>query len=91
MAYLAAGAVVLIIVSLGMFFVVTFSDAVRFSPRRQRRNSGAGHGRAMSSFSSPPHSRSASLDQAEEELRLRYARGEIGREEFLQRKIDLER
>lgn len=31
------------------------------------------------------------VDAAEEELRLRYARGEIDREEFLQRKIDLER
>jgi putative membrane protein len=31
------------------------------------------------------------VDAAEEELRLRYARGQIDREEFLQRKIDLER
>ncbi|WP_304455073.1 SHOCT domain-containing protein [Nocardiopsis sp. YSL2] len=31
------------------------------------------------------------LDAAQEELRLRYARGEVDREEFLQRKIDLER
>ncbi|WP_306367508.1 SHOCT domain-containing protein [Nocardiopsis sp. CC223A] len=30
------------------------------------------------------------VDRAQEELRLRYARGEIGREEYLQRKIDLE-
>ncbi|MFW5417836.1 SHOCT domain-containing protein [Nocardiopsis sp. CNT-189] len=29
-------------------------------------------------------------DPAMEELRRRYAEGEIGREEFLQRKIDLE-
>ncbi|MFE9641624.1 SHOCT domain-containing protein [Nocardiopsis alba] len=31
------------------------------------------------------------LDPAEQELRMRYARGEIDREEFLQRRIDLER
>ncbi|CAL9348141.1 hypothetical protein SUDANB121_00421 [Nocardiopsis dassonvillei] len=30
------------------------------------------------------------VDRAQEELRLRYARGEIGREEYLQRRIDLE-
>lgn len=30
------------------------------------------------------------LDPALDELRHRYARGEIGREEYLQRKIDLE-
>lgn len=29
-------------------------------------------------------------DPALDELRLRYARGEIGREEYLQRRIDLE-
>lgn len=30
------------------------------------------------------------VDRAQEELRLRYARGEIDREEYLQRRIDLE-
>ncbi|GLU48430.1 SHOCT domain-containing protein [Nocardiopsis ansamitocini] len=30
-------------------------------------------------------------DPAQEELRMLYARGEVDREEFLQRKIDLER
>lgn len=30
------------------------------------------------------------LDAAAQELRMRYARGEISREEYLQRKIDLE-
>lgn len=30
------------------------------------------------------------MDPALAELRMRYARGEVGREEFLQRKIDLE-
>ncbi len=31
-----------------------------------------------------------SVDAAAQELRMRYARGEISREEYLQRKIDLE-
>ncbi|MGQ4269766.1 SHOCT domain-containing protein [Nocardiopsis changdeensis] len=37
-----------------------------------------------------PGPRRPPVDRAQEELRLRYARGEIGREEYLQRKIDLE-
>ena len=43
-----------------------------------------GAGKAVSERSRPP------VDRAQEELRLRYARGEIDREEYLQRKIDLE-
>ncbi|MDT0331577.1 SHOCT domain-containing protein [Nocardiopsis lambiniae] len=38
----------------------------------------------------PPDRTPPGVDRAQEELRLRYARGEIGREEYLQRKIDLE-
>ncbi|MDE3722047.1 SHOCT domain-containing protein [Nocardiopsis sp. N85] len=38
----------------------------------------------------PPDRSPLRVDRAQEELRLRYARGEIGREEYLQRKIDLE-
>lgn len=53
---------------------------------------GAGRiGRTLEGEDQPHPGPDAGLDAAEEELRLRYARGEIGREEFLQRKIDLER
>lgn len=41
-------------------------------------------GRAVPERPHPP------VDRAQEELRLRYARGEIDREEYLQRRIDLE-
>ncbi|WP_017537431.1 SHOCT domain-containing protein [Nocardiopsis halophila] len=38
----------------------------------------------------PPEEGPRRPDPALDELRLRYARGEIGREEYLQRRIDLE-
>lgn len=38
-----------------------------------------------------PHSKSSPPPTALEELERRYARGEIGREEFLQKKSDLSR
>lgn len=82
MSYLMAMAVILIMVALGVILVgamTTVAGSARWDhPRPGRRQQAA----------APGHE---AFDAAEEELRLRYARGEIGREEFLQRKIDLER
>lgn len=47
--------------------------------------SGASGGRGAAPAPGRPQ-----VDRAQEELRLRYARGEIDREEYLQRRIDLE-
>ncbi|WP_408639157.1 SHOCT domain-containing protein [Nocardiopsis endophytica] len=47
-------------------------------------------GRQTSASALPPSEGRPRLDSALEELRHRYARGEIDREEYLQRKIDLE-
>ncbi|MFJ9553506.1 SHOCT domain-containing protein [Nocardiopsis sp. NPDC101807] len=82
MSYVMAMAVILIMVALGALLVgavTTVSGSARFDhPRAEWRQRPTAPGREAP-------------DAAEEELRLRYARGEIGREEFLQRKIDLER
>lgn len=82
MAPFAATVVVLVMLVLIVSFTVAASTAARDSSRPQRRSHGVG-GLRRSEVSS-------GRDRALEELRLRYARGEIGREEFLQRKIDLE-
>ncbi|NYH55189.1 putative membrane protein [Nocardiopsis arvandica] len=82
MTYMVATLVILVMVALGVFFVVTVASvagaALDGHTRADRRSPSASPG-------------SQAVDAAEEELRLRYARGEIDREEFLQRKIDLER
>jgi len=82
MAPFAATVVVLVMLVLIVSFTVAASTAARDSSRSQRRShdvEGLQHLEV-----------SSGRDRALEELRLRYARGEIGREEFLQRKIDLE-
>ena len=66
-------------------FVVAVSTSVRGSFRPQQRPRDFG----VSASERGPEL-SSGQDKALEELRLRYARGEISREEFLQRKIDLE-
>ncbi|MFD3683774.1 SHOCT domain-containing protein [Nocardiopsis sp. NPDC058631] len=82
MSYVMAMAVILIMAALGVLIagaVTSVSGSGRLDhPRPGRWQQSAAPGPGV-------------LDAAEEELRLRYARGEIGREEFLQRKIDLER
>lgn len=78
----ATTVVVLVMLVLIVSFTVAASTTARDSFRSQRRSHGVG-GLWRSEVSS-------GRDRALEELRLRYARGEIGREEFLQRKIDLE-
>ena len=82
MSYVMAMAVILIMVALGVLLVgavTSVSSSVRFDHPRTGR------------WQEPAAPGPEALDAAEEELRLRYARGEIDREEFLQRKIDLER
>ncbi|WP_159944428.1 MULTISPECIES: SHOCT domain-containing protein [unclassified Nocardiopsis] len=77
MGYVMATVMILIMVSLGVFVVVTIASvggAVRSERQRSATDSPERRG----------------VDAAQEELRIRYARGEIDREEFLQRKIDLE-
>lgn len=70
-------AVVAIVVVLGLafFFVLTVTEVGQLLMRR----------RTGPSIAPPP-----ATDAATQELRMRYARGEISREEYLQRKIDLE-
>lgn len=75
----------LVMVVLIVSFAVAVSAAVRGSSRPQQRP----HSFGVSSRPQGPEV-SSGQDKALEELRLRYARGEISREEFLQRKIDLE-
>ncbi|WP_026122201.1 SHOCT domain-containing protein [Nocardiopsis halotolerans] len=80
MTSIMAALVILIMLALGVFLVVTVASVARSAdPSRPGRRR------------APEPSRPPAVDAAEEELRLRYARGEIDREEFLQRKIDLER
>lgn len=81
MAVFTAMIMILIMLPLAFFFVLTAGEIGRITKQRSGRVS-----QARPSPPAPP-----SLDAAEQELRLRYARGEIDREEFLQRKIDLER
>ena len=77
-------------------------DGVRSWRRSQRAGSEVATGEhaaastsatveTSTSESAVPPPAPQAVDAAEEELRLRYARGQIDREEFLQRKIDLER
>lgn len=81
MAVFTAMIMILIMLPLAFFFVLTAGEIGRVTKQRS--------GRVPQAPPSPPAP--PSLDAAEQELRLRYARGEIDREEFLQRKIDLER
>lgn len=82
MTYVMAAVVILIMLALGVFFVVTVASVAGAA-----RAGLARPGRRRTPAAPAPQA----VDAAEEELRLRYARGQIDREEFLQRKIDLER
>ena len=79
-------AVVAIVVVLGLafFFVLTVTEVGQAV--RQR------HGKRPidPAPNTSPNPAPQALDAAAQELRMRYARGEISREEYLQRKIDLE-
>lgn len=79
---LAMGAFLMVLmVTMALFLVLAAGSATRLSGPDRPRPFPTQHDAAPR----------PGLDAAEEELRLRYARGEIDREEFLQRKIDLER
>jgi putative membrane protein len=82
MTYIMAAVVILIMLALGVFFVVTVASVAGAARADLGRP-----GRRRASAAPTPQA----VDAAEEELRLRYARGQIDREEFLQRRIDLER
>jgi putative membrane protein len=82
MTYVMAAVVIMVMVALGVFFVVTVASVAGAARADLDRP-----GRRRASAAPAPQA----VDAAEEELRLRYARGQIDREEFLQRKIDLER
>lgn len=82
MTYVMAAVVIMIMVALGVFFVVTVASVAGAARADLTRP-----GRRRAPAAPAPQA----VDAAEEELRLRYARGQIDREEFLQRKIDLER
>ncbi|APC35728.1 response regulator [Nocardiopsis dassonvillei] len=84
MTYVMAAVVMMIMVALGVFFVVTVASVAGAA-----RADLARPGRRRTPAAPAPQA--VAVDAAEEELRLRYARGQIDREEFLQRKIDLER
>ncbi|MFE3456106.1 SHOCT domain-containing protein [Nocardiopsis aegyptia] len=79
---LAMGAFLMVLmVTMALFLVLAAGSAARLPGPDHPRPFPAQHDAAPRQ----------GLDAAEEELRLRYARGEVDREEFLQRKIDLER
>ncbi|MBR8744208.1 SHOCT domain-containing protein [Nocardiopsis sp. MG754419] len=82
MAVFTAMIMILIVLPLAFFFVLTAGEVGRVNRQQHHRRAT----QARPDRPTPPP-----LDAAEQELRLRYARGEIDREEFLQRKIDLER
>ncbi|GHC80698.1 hypothetical protein GCM10007079_19820 [Nocardiopsis terrae] len=75
-----AAVMILVMLALAFFFVLTVTEVSR--ALRQR------HGKPLPE--APRRPASPELDAAAQELRMRYARGEISREEYLQRKIDLE-
>lgn len=83
-----ASVLVLFVVAMGLFVAVTMAAAAQTLALRSRRSHGLGD--------APARGKSAGagvvegVDPALAELRLRYARGEVSREEFLQRKVDLE-
>lgn len=77
MGYVLAAFMVVFVVALCALCAIAVLSMTRGAGTGSRSVDAAGGARAV--------------DAAEEELRLRYARGEIDREEFLQRKIDLER
>ncbi|WP_017586460.1 SHOCT domain-containing protein [Nocardiopsis ganjiahuensis] len=71
---------IVVVLGLAFFFVLTVTEVAR-----SVKNRDTGRPLGPAPGSAPP-----SQDPAAQELRLRYARGEISREEYLQRKIDLE-
>ena len=85
---LMASVLVLFMVAMGLFVAVTVAVAAQGSVLGARRS--RGRGAPPVRRQSPGAGGAEGVDPALAELRLRYARGEVGREEFLQRKIDLE-
>lgn len=72
---------------MGLFMAVTVAAIAQMpGPRRGPGVWGPSAGRG----SRGPEVAGEEVDPALAELRMRYARGEVDREEFLQRKIDLE-
>ena len=77
--FVAATSIV-VVLGLAFFFVLTVTEVGQAVKQRYTRPPVAPDPKPA-----PPP-----LDAAAQELRMRYARGEISREEYLQRKIDLE-
>ncbi|GAB2487034.1 SHOCT domain-containing protein [Nocardiopsis aegyptia] len=75
---------IVVVLGLALCFVLAVTEV----GRALRRNVG---GRPIDPAPpTPPSPAPPPLDAAAQELRMRYARGEISREEYLQRKVDLE-
>ncbi|GAB3701317.1 SHOCT domain-containing protein [Nocardiopsis oceani] len=71
---------IVVVMGLAFFFVLTVTEVGQAVKQRYTKRAAE----------PPPRPERPSLDAAAQELRMRYARGEISREEYLQRKIDLE-
>nr|WP_193517574.1 SHOCT domain-containing protein [Nocardiopsis kunsanensis] len=74
---------------MGLCMAVTVAAITQMSGPGPGRSPGV-RGSSTGRGSRGPEVAGEGMDPALAELRLRYARGEVGREEFLQRKIDLE-
>ncbi|RKS08791.1 putative membrane protein [Nocardiopsis sp. Huas11] len=72
-----------VVLGLAFCFVLAVTEVGRALGRRIG-------GRPIDPAPSAPPNPAPPPDAAAQELRMRYARGEISREEYLQRKIDLE-
>lgn len=75
---------IVVVLGLAFFFVLTVTEVGQVLKQRYSKRPIDPAPNAASNPAPPP------LDPAAQELRMRYARGEISREEYLQRKIDLE-
>lgn len=75
---------IVVVLGLAFFFVLTVTEVGHAVRQRYSKRPIDPAPNASPNSAPPP------LDAAAQELRMRYARGEISREEYLQRKIDLE-
>lgn len=74
---------IVVVLGLAFFFVLTVTEVGKAVKQRYSK-------RPIDPAPNNPDPAPPQLDAAAQELRMRYARGEISREEYLQRKIDLE-
>lgn len=73
---------IVVVLGLAFFFVLTVTEVGQVLKQR--------YSKRPINPAPTPNPAPQPLDAAAQELRMRYARGEISREEYLQRKIDLE-